>query len=139
MLNRVTKGPVTFKKDKDVDEPRAAIIVRADANYGVVTRAGSAKRVRDYDLVGVATATYKDLGSCGTYKKEGTDEKVEVKMQGLALDITMYDRRTGKSLGKKAFAPQKPDCHAELVAGTKTVLGRPSDDAIVKWAEGFLK
>jgi len=139
VLNRVTNGPVKFKKDKDVDEPRAAIIVRADAEYGVVTRAGNAKRVRDFDLVGVATATYKDLGSCGTYKKEGTEEKVEVKMKGLSLDITMYDRRTGKSLGKKAFAPKKPDCHSELVAGTKTVLGRPSDDDIVKWAEGFLK
>jgi hypothetical protein len=139
VLGRVTEGPVTFKKDKAVDEPASAIIVREDANYGVVTKVGSAKRVRDFDLVGVATASYKELGSCGTYKKDGTDEKVEVKMKGLNLDITMYDRRTGKSLGKKTFASQKPDCHSELVAGTTYLLGRPSDDAIATWTKSFFK
>jgi len=139
ILNRVTKGPLAFKKDKQIDEPRAAIIVRSDPRYGTVTRVGDAKRVRDYDLIGVADSTDKDLGSCGLYKKEGSDEKVEVKMKGTSLDITMYDRRTGKSLGKKSFPPKKPDCHSELVAGTSYVLGRPSNDDIGEWAKGFFK
>lgn len=139
VFNRVKSGPLAFKKDKDVDKPHAAIIVRSDAKYGVVTRTGEAKHVRDYDLVGIADGTLRDMGTCGVYKKDGTDEKVEVKKQGLTLDVTMYDRRTAKVLGKKTFAPAQPDCSAEYVGGTKTVLGRPPEETMKKWAETFLK
>ena len=137
VLGRVSKGPVTFAKDKEVTTPRAAIIVRADAKYGVVTRAGEAKRIRDFDLVGVAVATEKSLGSCGIYKKESSDEKVNVAHKGVTLDVTMYDRRTAKSLGKRSFAPEDHGCADKLVSDSITSL--PDDAKVATWAKSFLK
>jgi len=136
VLGRVSKGPVAFAKDKEITTPRAAIIVRADAKYGVVTRAGDAKRIRDFDLVGVATATEKSLGSCGIYKKESSGEKVNVAHKGVTLDVTMYERRTGKSLGKRAFAPEDRGCADKLVADSITSL--PDDAKVATWAKSFL-
>jgi hypothetical protein len=130
VLTRVAKGPLAFPKDKDATTPRAAVIVREDVNinvnFGVVTQAGSAKRIRDFDLIGIAVATEQSLGPCGN-----------VAHKGVSYAVTMYDRRTGKSLGKRTFGPENLACGDNLVSDV--IVSMPAASEVATWAKTFLK
>ncbi len=140
VLRRVTEGPLVFAGDSPAPAPRSAAIVRKDAAAGVVLTTGPAKFVRDFDLIGVADAREGSLGSCGIYQKENDpSSKVEIKKLGLTFDITLFDRRSGKSVGRRTFRPQDGPCFEKHVAGAKSVTRKPADSEMKAWASSFLK
>jgi hypothetical protein len=141
VLRRVATGPLHFADDKP-GAVRSAVVVRREANYGTIAMAGPAERVHDFDLVGVATATPRKLGSCGTYTKEGDPTtRVTVDHWGISYDATMIDRRTGKSVGHRAFPPVNEACSERITfyGGTKAVVSEPDEKLVSAWAKTFLK
>ena len=139
LFGRITSGPVAFAGDTPSTTPKSAILLRKDAGYGVVRAVGTAAKVRDYDLVGIVTATTTSLGTCGVYEKSDTKTKVNVAHKALNYDITMYDRRTAKNLGRRSFGAENRECGDTLVGGATEVMAWPSDTAMEAWAKSFFK
>ena len=138
VLRRVAQGPLTFSEDTPGGAPRSAAIVRKEAGRGVHSTAGTAARVRDYDLIGVATETEVDLGTCGVYMDTVTKEKKILPHKGVSFDITMYDRRTGRSIGRRSFPPDNTGCSKQYTAGASYGSSFPSEAAIEAWVRSFL-
>jgi hypothetical protein len=142
VLRRVAAGPLHFADDKPAGAPRSAIVVRHEANYGTIAMAGPAERVHDFDLVGIATATPRKLGSCGTYTKEGDPKtRVTVDHWGISYDATMMDRRAGKSVGHHLFPPVNEACSDRITfyGGARAVVSEPDEKLVSAWAKTFLK
>ncbi|MBX3126237.1 MAG: hypothetical protein KF718_05950 [Polyangiaceae bacterium] len=140
VFNRVALGPLTFPGDGPAaDSPTSAIVVRRDVGYGVVTLVGDARVGSDIDLVGLAKASEHSLGSCGVYEHSNTKERVNVAHKGLSYQVTLVDRRTGKTRGQRSFRPVNQGCHGQLVAGVKTVYSRPAASEIDTWARTFFR
>lgn len=138
VLRRVAQGPLALPGDTPPPaKPRGAAIVRREPEYGTVTTVGSATRIGDLDLVGVATGIEQNLGSCGVYEKSTTKEKVNVVHKGVSFDITLYERRSGRTLGRRTFRPANTACGDKLTSDQVTNL--PVDAEIEAWAMGFLR
>jgi hypothetical protein len=138
VFKRILQGPVHLAGEAAGGPPKSAIIVRKEAGYGVIDSVGSAAHVRDFDLVGIATTSDISLGSCGTYEKSDTKAKVNIEHRGLTYDITMYDRRTAKSLGRRSIAPENTGCGDKL-SSAGPIFAYPASSAIQAWARTFLK
>jgi hypothetical protein len=138
VFKRILQGPVHFAGEAAGGPPKSAVIVRKEAGHGVIEKVGSAAHVRDFDLVGIATTSDASLGSCGTYEKSDTKAKVNIEHRGLTFDITMYDRRTGKSLGRRSVGPENVGCGDKLTSAGP-IFAYPPSAAIQAWARTFLK
>jgi hypothetical protein len=139
VLRRVAQGPVKFEGEPAAGPPHSAVIVRREVDYGVERVVGPATLVREIDLVGLATGTTRSLGSCGTYENSADKTRVNVAHLGLTFDVTMYDRRTAKTLGRRSFPPEDTGCGERLVVGAGNVTSFPSNDALDAWAKTFLR
>ena len=51
----------------------------------------------------------------------------------------MYDRRTGRTLGRRLFPPDNTGCSQQYTGGTSYGHSFPSEAAIESWARSFLK
>jgi hypothetical protein len=138
ILRRVAQGALLFAGETATatGAPNAAVLVRKDVGY-LFRVVGTPSTMKDVDLVGVTTVIEKALGSCGVYEGTTTKAKVNVSHTGLSYDITMYDRRTGKSVGRRTIQYEDKGCADTLVA--KTVTSFPNEDQVAAWAKGFLK
>lgn len=138
ILARVPQGGVRFAGENATAAaaPKSAVLVRKDGglHFRVV---GSATKLRDADLIGIVTATEKSLGTCGVYEGTTTKKKVTVEHTGESFDITLYDRRTGKSVAHRLFPYEDKGCSDTLYT-TKTTSA-PSDATVVAWVKGLLR
>ena len=139
VLRRVAQGPLAFPEDTAGSAPKSVAIVRSEANRGVHRTVGTAARVRDYDLIGLATGSEVNLGTCGVYVNTVTKEKKILPHKGVSFDITMYDRRTGRTIGRRSFPPENTGCSQQYTGGASYGSSFPSEAAIEAWARSFLK
>ncbi len=139
VFRRVHDGPLVFPgNDAAPQAARGVALVNDDARYGVVVIAGSASTGREIDRVGVAKRSKLRLGSCGVYVNSSTKARVNVAHTGIRYDVTMYDRRTGKVLGRRSFSPPSVGCHEELRAGVEEITTLPEEEPMKTWASTFL-
>lgn len=138
ILQRIVHGGLLFAGEAATaaTAPKAAILVRKDDSYYFAV-VGAAKTMHDADLIGVAAVTKKTLGTCGVYEGTETKKKVTVTHDGESYDFTMYDRRTGKTVGHRMFPYEDKGCADKLVS--TNVTSSPSYEHVVAWATRFLR
>lgn len=138
ILRRVAEAglPLPGEAATPATTPKSAVLVRKDAGlfFRVV---GTPAKVRDIDLVGVATVIQKALPSCGVYEGTTSKTKVTVAHNGESYDLTVYDRRTGKTVARRLFPYEDKGCADTLVA--KTVTSVPNDEKVVAWTKSLLR
>lgn len=138
VLRRVTQVPLTIAGEvpKAATAPKSAVLVRSDAGlfFRVV---GSPAKVRDVDLVGVATVTTKKLPSCGTYEGTTTGKQITVDHDGETYDLAVHDRRSGKLVARRTFPFEDKGCASRLVG--RKVVSTPNDEQIVAWTRSLLR
>lgn len=124
-LIEVKKGPVVFGKGDDAPpKPR----VLADLSGTSLKLHGSGTGPKSIDLVADAEYVTR-TSSCGTYRNSVTGEMVSISREMNDKRYTVYERRTGKVVGKRLFSAPLPAC-PEVMNKDETVSSFPDDGPI---------
>ena len=123
-VDGVTAAIAIFNRPThDIGDPNKS--AGADRNVLILSQEGGhrsklvgvAAKVRDVDLVAVILEKEVYRRSCGTYKNdEGRQAKREI--VGTALDVRVFDRRTGSIKGMKVFPPPPGECPKSIVTAS---------------------
>jgi hypothetical protein len=126
-LGKVASGPVTFGDEPPTPKPARSLFWIFETEL-----MGSAQHLRDVDLVAVTSFPTVRKVSCGTYKGRTTGAEVTIDRELQDYDMTVYDRRSGKTIAKRRFAAPLMDC-PDSTFSRDDLHSHPSADPIRKW------
>jgi hypothetical protein len=101
-------GPVKFPAEQ---KPTPSLLLLGDGDVLY----GTAERVRDVERVAIFFY-FERKESCGTYTSKTDNHAVEVTNDYRDIDLTVYERRSGKVLGKKQFPAAAVPCPSKVKA-----------------------
>ncbi len=134
LLASVGSGPLRFKRDRR--PPGGHVSLFAVGGYRW-RRMGAMVHVRELDLVGVvAVPSPRRVGEC-TYANAAGERKTVPLLAG-DIEASVYERRSGKRLGKKVFSAKTPTCDEWIRRQEQAVGTVVDEDAAYPWMERFL-
>jgi hypothetical protein len=134
LLASAGSGPVRFKRDRR--SPGGHVSLFAVGGYRW-RRMGAMVHVRELDLVGVITVpSPRQVGKC-TYANAAGERKTVPLLAG-DIEASVYERRSGKRLGKKVFTARTPTCDEWIKRQDQAVGTVMDEDAAYPWMERFL-
>lgn len=84
---------------------------------------GEAKTLGDVELVAITEDLEPIKKSCGLYRNTSTGETGQIGTKTYEVDVTTYERRTGKVRDKKRFTPKAQECPQSMAGGGFPDLG----------------
>ena len=82
--------------------------------------------------VAVMETKSRDVGGC-PYHDPNTNSRVTVKRKVRNKSVVIYDRRTGKAVGRRSFTAKAPRCPSTLSPGRRTLSNSVSENDVLKW------
>jgi hypothetical protein len=136
-MAKAVNNPLTFSNDATKTKPDTLITVFA-IEKELDPLHGPGMQLKDIDWV--ATSDWRPVGkprSCGGYSRvSNVAGNITISVQPSEVEVTVYDRRTGKSVGKHVFPPA-PGC-PEISTGRATGIGA-SNATIGAWLDARVK
>jgi hypothetical protein len=140
LLARVVSGPVKLASDASVaaGAPDAAVVLwEPSTGFLSVHRRAPGLTVADLDWIVVPTPVPSGKQKkCSGYAAPGGAATHSASFELAGLDVTVYERRTGAVVGKKAFPP--PTSCPEMMTSGDTML-LPARAPVDAWVEAALQ
>ena len=93
---------------------------------------------QEIDPVAIDRGTRKVVGTC-QYERSSDKSRSERDKIQIGADIAVYDRKTGKKLGSRAFNPRPhPGCSNEIQVGDGNFVNKADLFEIEQWLQTFL-
>jgi hypothetical protein len=85
---------------------------------------GEAKTLADVELIAISDDLPQPITKpCGLYRNTSTGETGQIETKTYEVDVTTYQRRTGKQRDKKRFTPKAQECPQSMTGGGFPDLG----------------
>ncbi len=134
-LRKVTSGAVKLPGDDSAVRVKGALLVHPQDVEVVGDK--PVKSNAEIDIIGVADNVNQREGTCGVY--EGDTTRKEIKSLRFDTQVVVYERRTGKELGKQVFPGPPVVCPSKATIGTYFVSTYGDLDAQRAFLKTFVK
>ncbi len=140
LFEEVKDGPVRFGDEPARPDGPPRSVIDANTSPQIF---GTATTIRDIDAVAISTTlpAVKSARQCGGYKDDDGRPMAAVTLELKETEVKIYDRRTGKVIEQRRFAP-KDECPSFVMvrAGSdpKTDSSVPHEE-IQAWLQAWVQ
>ncbi len=136
-LLRVVKGPVLFPNEPPAVGTQASALVISEVG-GEWKYFGNDVPLASLDLIAIIDSRLRRGRSCSYKATDGSHERKTVKPAARDLISTIYDRRTGKQLARRAYPAKMPGCDEWITADDTGGYAQVDEQEVVDWIETFV-
>jgi hypothetical protein len=135
LLSKIRKGPLAFAGSSPAPAKPATLVL-----IGELTEAfgNTDVLVRDLDLVGIVSSSFREASACQYVSTDGTNTKKSVARKMRDYAATIYDRRTGKKLGTKSWRATTPSCEEWVKMDAGANYAAADTELVIAWAKTFV-
>ncbi|MFN0246769.1 MAG: hypothetical protein ACKV2T_07655 [Kofleriaceae bacterium] len=135
LLSKIRTGPLAFAGSAPAPAKPASLVLIGDLTEAL---GNTEVLVRDLDLVGIVSSSFREASACQYVATDGTGAKKSVARRMLDYAATIYDRRTGKKLGTKSWRAKTPGCDRWVKMDAGTNFEEPDTELLISWAKSFV-